>query len=86
MATDNAYQRLGAATKVVQWGLDRCRELGIPAYLQSSAAGVPVYERLGYEVVDEVHLDGHPLKVMIWWPRGTKEEEKRPAIPGYGKV
>lgn len=86
MATDNAYQRMGAATKVVQWGLDRCRELAIPAYLQSSAAGVPVYERLGYEVVDEVYLDGHPLKVMIWWPPGTKEEEKKPAIPGYGKT
>ncbi|CAK4034948.1 acyl- n-acyltransferase [Lecanosticta acicola] len=86
MATDPAYRRLGAATKIVQWGLERCRELGIPAYLEASDEGAPVYEKLGFEMVDSVYFDDYQVKVMIRWPPGTKEEDKKPTLPNRCKI
>ena len=66
----------------VQWGIERCRELGIPAYLEASAEGRPVYEKLGFEVVEEVpvELDGN-IEIergMMWWPPGTEDKQKKP--------
>ena len=82
MATDPAWRRKGAATAVVQWGVDLCKELGIPAYLEASPAGRPVYERLGFETVDNIESEADGEKnafpAMMWWPPGTKEEDKGP--------
>ena len=82
MTTAERYRRRGAATLCVQWGIERCRELGIPAYLEASAEGRPVYEKLGFEVVEEVpvELDGDIQieRGMMWWPPGTKDEQKKP--------
>lgn len=83
MATDPAWRRKGAATACVQWGLDLCKELGIMAYLEASPAGAPVYEKLGFGVVDQIEseFDGEVSvsPAMIWWPPGTKEEDKKPS-------
>ena len=83
MATDPAWRRKGAATAVVQWGLDVCAEMGIMAYLEASPQGAPVYEKLGFEVMDQVEceVDGEvaTFPAMIRWPPGTKEEDKRTA-------
>lgn len=84
MTTAPSWRRNGAATACVQWGIDRCRELGIPAYLEASEEGKPVYEKLGFEVVDHaaLEMDGTQIvfPVMMLWPPGTREEEKRPLI------
>jgi GNAT superfamily N-acetyltransferase len=76
-----SYRRRGLATMCVQWGVDRCRELGIPAYLEASEEGAPVYEKLGFERVDglECSHDGEVFAypVMVWWPEGM---EKVPAL------
>ncbi|KAK3715234.1 hypothetical protein LTR37_007201 [Vermiconidia calcicola] len=78
MATDTAWRRRGAATAVVQWGLDLCKELGIVAYLEASEEGRPVYQKLGFEVVEEVEFEpGEVDRAMIWWPPGTKEGDKK---------
>lgn len=82
MATDPAWRRRGAATAVVQWGLERCRELKIPAFLEASEDGKKVYQKLGFEVVDEVVMEmgGETARfpAMMWWPPGTEEEAKQP--------
>ncbi|KAK3053044.1 hypothetical protein LTR09_005670 [Extremus antarcticus] len=82
MATEPAWRRQGAATAVVRWGLERCRELGIPAFLEASEEGAPVYKGLGFEVVDtvvmEVEGERAEFPVMMWWPPGTEEWEKKP--------
>lgn len=81
MATDPAWRRRGAATMCVQWGIDKCKELGIPAYLEASKEGAPVYQRLGFEVLEGVHmeLDGKSFDfpALMWWPPGTRDEDKR---------
>jgi GNAT superfamily N-acetyltransferase len=85
MATAPEWRRQGAATAVVKWGLERCKELGIPAFLEASEDGRKVYEKLGFEVVDEVVMEMPSegtarFPAMMWWPPGTEEGQKRPLI------
>lgn len=84
MATHPEWRRKGAATECVRWGIERCGELGIPAYLEASKEGVAVYEKLGFEVVDLVCMKVEGEKVefpaMMWWPPGTREEDKRALV------
>lgn len=84
MATDPAFRRQGAASACVKWGLDRCAELGIPAYLEASEAGAPVYERLGYEICDSVRTGSMTCTIMIWWPENVEPDERKPVLPDYG--
>lgn len=85
MATDPAFRRQGAATACVQWGLDRCDELDIPAYLEASKTGAPVYERLGYEICETVQKGFDESIIMIRWPEGLSADERKPVLPGYKK-
>lgn len=82
MSTDPKWRRMGAATRCVQWGIERCRELGIPAYLEASKDGAPVYQGLGFEIVDMVQMEVEGEKIefpaMMWWSPGTPDEQKRP--------
>jgi GNAT superfamily N-acetyltransferase len=47
--------------------LERCDREGLPAYLEaSSARNAALYERLGFEVIRELHYGGsQPLRLMI---------------------
>ena len=82
LATDEAWRRQGAATAIVKWGLEKCAEFGIPAWLEASPQGRPVYEKLGFELAEEVDMDVwgeiHKEPALIWWPPGTREEDKKP--------
>lgn len=80
MATDPAFRRQGAASACVQWGLDRCAELGIPAYLEASEDGAPVYEKLGFEVCDSVQTGSMTCAVMIWWPNSAVINGRKPVL------
>lgn len=85
MCVHRDWRRKGASTMCVQWGLERCKERGIPAYLEASEEGEHVYKKLGFEEVEKIRIECDDLKAafpaMIWWPPGTKEEDKKPAIP-----
>ncbi|KAF2147886.1 hypothetical protein K461DRAFT_283477 [Myriangium duriaei CBS 260.36] len=54
MAVRPEWRRQGASTMCVKWGLNKCQELGIPAYLEASEMGAPVYQKLGFEAVDDI--------------------------------
>ncbi|KAI1131309.1 acyl-CoA N-acyltransferase [Nemania abortiva] len=49
-ATHPAFQRRGAASKMVQWGLDEARRRGIPdCTTEASSMGRHAYARLGFQ-------------------------------------
>jgi GNAT superfamily N-acetyltransferase len=45
-------QRQGVGAALVQWGLDRCIEENLTAYLEASSAGFPLYQKLGFSKID----------------------------------
>lgn len=81
MVVHPAWRRKGISTLCVRWGLQKCDELRIPSLLEASEDGAKVYEKLGFERVDE--LCGFPL--MLRWPPGTPDERKVPALPNWKK-
>lgn len=70
MAVDPAWRRQGAATACVRWGMERCRELGVPAYLEATEEGMRAYRSMGWEVVKAE--DGMTYPPMLWWPEGVE--------------
>lgn len=42
---------------LVKWGCEIADDEGIPAYLEATPIGYPVYRRQGFEDVDVVELD-----------------------------
>lgn len=73
MAVLPEWRRRGAASMCVLWGADRCEKLGIPAYLEASEEGRPVYEKLGFQVVENIEseLEGrkYSCPIMVKNPR-----------------
>ncbi|RAH48589.1 GNAT family N-acetyltransferase [Aspergillus brunneoviolaceus CBS 621.78] len=53
LVTHPQHRRRGAATMLVRWGCELADRTGMPVYIDSTRAGVPVYERLGFVVVRE---------------------------------
>lgn len=66
MVTRECYRRQGAASLLVQWGVQRAREDGVPAYLESPPAGRALYETCGFEQVgDLVSWDCRPYGIDL---------------------
>lgn len=52
LATHPNFRRRGAATMLLRWGCDQADRDGLPVYIDASEAGVPVYEKYGFRVVN----------------------------------
>lgn len=61
MHTHPRYQRRGAASALLRWGLQRADELNLPTYLESSATAHLLYKRHGFKDVASVDLDLTPF-------------------------
>jgi GNAT superfamily N-acetyltransferase len=72
MCVDPEYRRRGVATACVKWGMDKCAELGIPAYLEASEEGMKTYKSLGWEVYDGGKQMTYPP--MVWFPPNVSKE------------
>lgn len=57
LSTLPEHHRRGAGSMLMKWGTEQSDKLGIVGRLEASAAGAPLYERFGYETVDEVVFD-----------------------------
>lgn len=56
IGTDSAQRGKGIGAKLIQVGLDRADQLGVPCYLESSnVKNVPFYKRFGFETMEEWH-------------------------------
>lgn len=74
MCVEPEFRRQGVASQCVRWGMERCAELGIPAYLEASEEGMPLYKRLGWELMEGVSDLAGELPPMIWYPPNVKKE------------
>ncbi|KAI1456381.1 putative GNAT family acetyltransferase [Annulohypoxylon moriforme] len=56
IGTDPSYERRGAATIMIQWGIDQCKKDHVPAYLESTLDAAPFYRKLGFVEVEKFSL------------------------------
>jgi hypothetical protein len=77
----------GAGALMVAWGLDRCEEQQVLAYLESTMEAVRFYKRLGFTAAAQLSrdikaqadkglatLEKYRAVGMIYWPRGKPVE------------
>lgn len=76
--TDPQYRRRGAATMLLDWGIQKADELGVEIFFDSTPWAVPFYIKAGFVKIDDVFLDMHMDDPSEEW----REWEKR--ILPYG--
>lgn len=47
------YQGKGVGAQLMKWGMDVAEGLNLPIYLESTAEGVPLYTKLGFQTLSE---------------------------------
>ncbi|OQU98400.1 hypothetical protein CLAIMM_04194 [Cladophialophora immunda] len=62
VGTSPKYQKQGAASLLVQWGLERADDRGLPAYVESAPAALRLYEKHGFKEVCKLPLEMSPWK------------------------
>ncbi|OAX78674.1 hypothetical protein ACJ72_07018, partial [Emergomyces africanus] len=86
IATSPAFERQGHASRLLKWGIEKAERDRARIFLEATPAGLPLYERLGWRVVDTMHVklgdfgidaegdgDGYAqFYVMIRDPQGPK--------------
>ncbi|MGH9303882.1 MAG: GNAT family N-acetyltransferase [Acidimicrobiales bacterium] len=83
IGTDPSSQGAGRGSALMSEVLKRCDAQSIPSYLESSKeSNVSFYERHGYEVIEEVTLEGTQLRLWLMWrepdPRRSEPDPRRP--------
>lgn len=61
LVVDPKYQRRGIGAQLLQWALQKAREDGEKAYVESSPNGEPLYIRNGFREVDMFRVGGPKL-------------------------
>lgn len=61
MHTGPQYQKRGAASMLIKWGLQRADELNLPVYLESSPVAHDFYEKHGFKDVNKIEVDLTPF-------------------------
>lgn len=68
LGVDPKWQRNGVGKMLTLWGLERAREEGVPAGLEASEAGGPMYLKLGFVEVERfLMLDGRAVFPILVW-------------------
>ena len=68
LVTRETARRRGAGGMLMDWGVEMAKRDGVPAYLEATAAGVPLYAKHGFKVLGEQSVDlsdyGAPLLTL----------------------
>ncbi|EEH17758.2 hypothetical protein PABG_00321 [Paracoccidioides brasiliensis Pb03] len=56
LATSPAFERQGHASRLLKWGIEKAEADGARILLEATPAGLPLYQRLGWNVVDEMRI------------------------------
>jgi GNAT superfamily N-acetyltransferase len=59
--THPQHQKRGAASALIQWGVDKGEQLRLPVYLEASGVAHPLYHKHGFEYVDVHRVDLTPF-------------------------
>ena len=51
------FRRRGIASALVKRGLEEAEKLGLDTFVVSMKAGVSVYQKAGFVLLDQVHID-----------------------------
>ena len=87
LATDPAYERRGAASMLLQWGIDLGKREHVPVYLESTVEATALYERNHFQgedsfsmVLEGMGKDGEPVTYsetcFVLRPDGSGEGSK----------
>jgi GNAT superfamily N-acetyltransferase len=57
LCTRPEHERRGVGSVALAWGAAKADELGLPAYLEGSPKGIPLYKKWGFEIVETMPLD-----------------------------
>ena len=56
----SAYRRRGAASMMVQWGVEQADKMGVDTFVEASWDGGRVYRQFGFQYIDEFKLRRPP--------------------------
>lgn len=73
VVTHKDYQRRGIGARLVKWGLDQTEAERVPCGVESSFAGLRLYEKMGFRQFDELRYgdkERETFPVMVWEPSG----------------
>jgi GNAT superfamily N-acetyltransferase len=56
LVTSPSYRRLGLGTRLINIGLSRADQEGIPCYLSGAPMGVPVYKKAGFVDIGRISI------------------------------
>lgn len=81
IVTSPDYRRRGAASLLLQWGIDSADERGVEIYLESSMAGRPLYEKFGLRTLkvfdfDMAQLGYEGIDTHTCMLRSAKEQDR----------
>ncbi|KAH6713729.1 hypothetical protein BKA61DRAFT_688960 [Leptodontidium sp. MPI-SDFR-AT-0119] len=54
LVTRGSQRGRGAAGMLINWGIEKAREDGVPVYLEAGVVGRPVYEKRGFQQIGEL--------------------------------
>jgi GNAT superfamily N-acetyltransferase len=75
VVTHTDYQRRGVGARLVKWGLDQAEAERVPVSVESSFAGVRLYEKMGFRRIDELRFgerEKETMPLMVWDPSGLE--------------
>lgn len=74
LITDPEHYGRGAGSRLLSWGVDQADRLGVPVCLESSPAGLNLYQRFGFKNVRTLKAD---MRLFGWDREYDEEAAKR---------